>query len=281
MAGVFHGTRLVFSRMTATPTPASTPTTCPACGAASIGRFCSSCGATLAGETCPECSTVLSPGARFCHRCGATTAVRGVSRSRGPDSALPWAVAAIALVALTALVAGQNFRGARVATEQAAANGVVETPPDDGVVRGPDISRLSPRERAESLFDRIMRLSESGRIDSVRFFAPMAIAAYQMLDSLDTGQRYDLGRVGIVSGLSELARAQADTILAREPRHLLGLALAISAARLGRDRTAQSSLERRLLAAEKSELATNREEYLRHRVDIADAIAAARQQRGR
>jgi hypothetical protein len=125
-----------------------------------------------------------------------------------------------------------------------------------------------------------MRLSESGKADSVRFFAPMAIAAYQMLDSLDTDQRYDLGRVGIVSGLSELARAQADTILARQPRHLLGLTLAISAARLERDRAAQTALERRLLAAEKSELATKREEYLRHRADIADAIAAARQNGG-
>lgn len=223
---------------------------------------------------------MLSPGARFCHRCGAG-AVGGGPRSQRPDSALPWAVAAIALVALMALVAGRNFRGGRVATEQSAVADVVETPPDDGVVRGPDISRLSPRERAESLFDRIMRLSESGRTDSVRFFAPMAIAAYRMLDSLDTDQRYDLGRVGIVTGLSELARAQADTILARHPRHLLGLTLAISAARLERDRTVQSALERRLLSAEKSELATDREEYLRHRADIADAIAAARQQGGR
>jgi hypothetical protein len=181
-------------------------------------------------------------------------------------------------VALTALVAGRNFRGARVASEQAAG---VEAPPGDGVVRGPDISRLSGPQRAELLFERIMRLSESGQADSVRFFAPMAISAYQMLDSLNTDQRYDLGRVGIVSGLSELARAQADTILARQPRHLLGLALAISAARLERDRTAQAALERRLLDAEKGELAANREEYLRHRADIADAIAAARQPGGR
>lgn len=196
------------------------------------------------------------------------------------DSALPWAVAAIALVALTALVAGRNFRGARASVDQPVATADVE-PPADGVVRGPDISTLTPRQRAESLFDRIMRLSESGKTDSVRFFAPMAIAAYQMLDSLDTDERYDLGRVGLVSGLSELARAQADTILARHPRHLLGLALGISAARMERNRTAESALEQRLLAAEKSELATGREEYFRHRADIDDALAAARQRGSR
>ena len=260
--------------MTDAPTP-PTATTCPGCGALSSGRFCSSCGATLAGVACPECATILSPGARFCHRCGAS-ATGARTKARAVDSALPWAVAAIALVALTALVAGRNFRGARAATDAAAA-AVDAEPPMDGVVRGPDISTLSPRERAESLFDRIMRLSESGKSDSVRFFAPMAIAAYQMLDSLDLDERYDLGRVGIVTGLSELARAQADTILASNPRHLLGLSLGISAARLERNRGVESALERRLLAAEKSELAAGRQEYLRHRADIDEALATARQ----
>jgi hypothetical protein len=127
----------------------------------------------------------------------------------------------------------------------------------------------------------MMRLSEAGKTDSVRFFAPMAIAAYQMLDSLDVDERYDLGRVGLMSGLSELAKAQGDTILARNPRHLLGLALGIWAARLERNRATESALEQRLLAAEKTELASGREEYLRHRADIDDALAVARQKGSR
>lgn len=151
----------------------------------------------------------------------------------------------------------------------------------DGIVRGPDISTLSPRERAESLFERLMRLNESGKADSVRFFAPMAIAAYQMLDSLRPDDRYDLGRVGIVTGLTELARAQADTILAGHPRHLLGLILGISAARLERNGATESAMERRLLAAERSELASSRQEYLRHRADIDAALATARQKGSR
>ena len=266
--------------MTDTPTPGSSSTTCPACGAVSIGRFCSSCGATLAGVVCPECSTVLSPGARFCHRCGAS-AVGGSAKPRaGIDSALPWAVAAIALVALTALVAGRNFRGARDAADPAVAT-VDAEPPADGLVRGPDISTLTPRQRAQSLFDRLMRLSESGKTDSVRFFAPMAIAAFQMLDSLDIDDRYDLGRVGLVSGVIELAKAQADTILSQNPRNLLGLTLGISAARVEGDRPTERSLEQRLIAAEKGELAAGRGEYLRYRADIQGALATARQQGSR
>jgi hypothetical protein len=262
--------------MTDTPTPATPAATCPACGAVANGRFCSSCGAALAGVACPECATQLSPGARFCHRCGASV-LGGSTKTRAVDSALPWAVAAIALVALTALVAGRNFRGARNAEPPPQS---VESPAD-GVVRGPDISSLSPRDRAESLFDRIMLLSESGKGDSVLFFAPMAIAAFQMLDSLTVDDRYDLGRVGLVSGLSELAHAQADTILQGNPRHLLGLTLAASAARLDRNPAAESALQRRLLAAEKTELATGREEYQRHRTDIDSALAAARERGAR
>ena len=246
---------------------------CPACGNPATGRFCSSCGASIAGGTCPECSTVLSPGARFCHRCGASAV--GVARSarKAGESALPWAVAAIALVALTALVAGQQFHAARPASDPVTADAGPMT--SNGIVRAPDISQMTPSQRAELLFDRIMRLSETGQIDSVRFFAPMAIAAYQMLEPLDADQRYDLGRIGIVSGLSELARAQADTILAAHPSHLLGLALAISAARLERDRDRERSLSRRLLASRTVELAKNLPEYQRHRADIAEAIAIA------
>lgn len=263
--------------MTDVPTPTST--TCPACGALSVGRYCSSCGATLAGTACPECSTVLSPGARFCHRCGAS-ATADRSRARTVDTALPWAVAAIALVALTALVAGRNFRGARAVTDPTMVSAEAE-PVMGGIVRGPDISTLSPRERAESLFERLMRLDESGKADSVRFFAPMAIAAYQMLDTLGPDDRYDLGRIGIVTGLTELARAQADTMLASNPRHLLGLILGILAARVEQNGTTASALERRLLAAERSELASSRPEYLRHRADIDAALVIARQKGSR
>lgn len=59
---------------------------------------------------------------------------------------------------------------------------------DPAPVRGPDISQLSPAERAERLYRRVMILDSQSRSDSVLFFAPMALDAYGMLSSLDSAQ---------------------------------------------------------------------------------------------
>ena len=251
---------------------------CPNCGAIATGRFCASCGTALAGATCTACAAPLTPGARFCHRCG-TPAGSAPVAGRGFASGLPWAVAAIALVALVALVVGQRF-GARTsqsipsdgaATAEAAGSGAV-----GGMPRAPDISQMTPAQRAERLFDRIMAESEAGNTENVKTFMPMAIAAYEMLAPLTLDQRYDLGRIGIAGGDSVLARAQADTILKANPNHLLGLALAARAARLAGDEGRARTFETRLLAAEPKERATGSGEYLMHKNDIDAAVAAAR-----
>ena len=105
----------------ASPAPSSTARSCPNCAASVTGRFCAECGAAVDGAVCAGCRSVLSPGAKFCHRCGtpagaqpAAPVAQGASRAepRG-GGALPWAVAAIALLALVAMVAGQRFNVAR------------------------------------------------------------------------------------------------------------------------------------------------------------------------
>ena len=257
---------------------ASTSTTCPSCGATAEGRFCASCGAPLEGATCRTCASPLTTGARFCHHCGTpvgATQEQAVS-DRGTN-AIPWIVASIALVALIALVAAQRFRSpATTAVGAVAQNPISAMPPDQPMVRAPDISQLTPRERADRLFDRIMALHERGRSDSVQFFAQMAIPAYQMLQPLDLDARYDMGRIAEVAGVADFARAQADTILRAEPNHLLGLVLAIRAARLAGDESAAVAFERRLIAAEPAERRRNRDEYTRHRADIDAALDVAR-----
>jgi hypothetical protein len=97
-----------------------------------------------------------------------------------------------------------------------------------------------------------------------------------MLGTLNLDQRYDLGRIGEVSGAPQLAKAQADTILRESPTHLLGLTLAASVARTEGDDQARRAYEQRLLAAERSELAKASPEYQAHRVDIDSALARAR-----
>jgi Double zinc ribbon len=256
-------------------------TTCPSCGASADGRFCASCGAPLDGATCRACASSLTPGARFCHHCGSpASAVASAAEPRG-TTALPWVVASIALVALVALVAAQRFSAPTATRLDAPLNALPqaqlgEAPAAEPMGRAPDISKLSPRERADRLFDRIMALHERGRTDSVQFFAQMAIPAYQMVQPLDLDSRYDMGRIAEVAGLADFARAQADTILRANPNHLLGLALAIRTSRSAGNEAAATAFERRLIAAEPAERRRGLVEYTRHRADIDAALEIAR-----
>ena len=261
------------------PSTAPSPKTCPNCSAPVTGRFCSECGAAVADAACAGCRSLLSPGAKFCHRCGTAvgSAPPASTDQRSAASALPWAVAAIALLALVALVAGQRFGGSRAPTNSQTA----ALPPAAGGTepgRAPDISNLSPRERADKLYDRMMRLSSEGKTDSLQFFAPMALAVYQSVGPMDADLRYDFGRVAEVAGAVEIARAQADTILANDSTHLLGLVLAIRAAQLRNDAAAAAGFRRRLIAAEPTETPKQLPEYQRHQSDILDALAEARRQ---
>ena len=190
-------------------------------------------------------------------------------------NAIPWIVASIALVSLIALVAAQRFN-ATGETQPLPRTTLGEAPADQPMSRAPDISQLTPRERADRLFDRIMGLHERGRTDSVKFFAQMASPAYQMVQPLDLDARYDMGRIAEVAGLTDFARAQADTILRAEPNHLLGLVLAIRAARLAGNESAAGAFERRLITAEPAERRRDRAEYTRHRADIDAALEVAR-----
>lgn len=234
---------------------------------------------------CAACRAPLSAGAKFCHRCG--TAVGSIpvqpatsdrGHAGGAPAALPWAVAGIALLALIALLAGQRFNA-----RPGPSAGGDALPPQapagmgpSGAVRGPDISALTPRERADRLYDRIMRLDSEGKQDSVEFFAQMGISAYQMLPEQDLDTRYDMGRIAEVAGAIPLARAQADSILAAAPDHLLGLMLAISTARDAGDTASARALQQRLVRAQATELAKNLPEYQRHQQEIAAAIDEAR-----
>jgi hypothetical protein len=179
-------------------------------------------------------------------------------------SALPWIVPGIAVMALVAFLIGQRVaRGsAPVATEAAAPTGM----------RAPDISSMSPDERASKLFDIVMRFGEEGKIDSLKFFAPMAVQAYDMLGPPTVHTRYDVGMIGIVSGDITLARAEADTILATNKTNLLGLVLAMKAAGLRQDMKARSEYLRRLVAAAPAERAKNVKEYEEHKADIDAAL---------
>jgi hypothetical protein len=266
--------------------PTGTPAICPTCGEPASGHFCASCGSPLAGSRCSACATILTPGAKFCHRCGVAAGASGGGRADASSTTLPWAVAGIAIVSLVALLAGQRFRSTPpvdAAQAQAQAQGAPQGDADAGApapdasvsgVRAPDISSLSPRERADRLYDRIMRLDTEGKKDSVQFFAPMAIAAYQMIPNPDADARYDMGRIAEVAGALPAAKSEADSILAKQPTHLLGLVLAMQVAHASGDTAGASAYRAKLRSAQKSELAKKLPEYTRHTADIRDALAS-------
>lgn len=264
-------------------------TACSVCGTGGTGRFCANCGATLTSGKCAACDTPLSPGAHYCHRCGKPVGARSAApaTATGSSSSLPWAVAAIALLALLAMSAGRFFNANKGSSLDAPVNALPQAglddrgatsgdDPSDGGIRAPDISSLSPQERADRLFNRVMLLNSQGKNDSVLFFAPMAISAYQMLSPLNNDQRYDMGRIAEVAGALPLAKAQADTILRSTPNHLLGLILAARIVSLSADSTARRQYESKLLAAEKDEMQKKLPEYDRHQDDISAALADAR-----
>lgn len=227
---------------------------------------------------CSECGTQLNPGARFCHDCGSPVQGRGASAPSAPglSNALRWGVPALAIAALIVLSVVQ-FGSRRDAPEAGATVPVGATPLGaGGVVSAPDISSMSPQERADRLFDRVMRLASEGKADSAAFFGPMARSAIEALAPLTAHQHYDLGLVELVTGDVPAATAQADTILRERSTHLLGLALGARAADARGDAAAARDFRRRLLAADSAERARALPEYADHEADLRAAVDSAR-----
>lgn len=220
---------------------------------------------------CANCGAALGERGKFCHRCGAARDGSGArplgAAQSGATPILPWAIAGIAVLALVAFIAGQKFGGGRAPVVGSSTQNVAPAG-----ARAVDIASMSPQERADRLFDRVMTLVAQGKSDSVQFFAPMAVQSFEALTPLDAHARYDLGLLGVVSGDGSLARAQADTILFAQPTHLLGLILAMRAAGLQGDTALRAQFAARLRAALVAERAKGLPEYTDHGPDIDAAV---------
>lgn len=238
---------------------------CPSCGApATAGRFCTECGAPLAENVaCAACSAALPPGARFCNQCG--TAAGMAPATHGGESApatratiLPWAVAGLATVALLVVVLLPRFTSSG---PEPIATGPAGPP---GNASSVDISSMTPRERADRLFNRVMQSVSTGDSAQARAFMPMALAAYEQVPDLDLDGRYHDAVLHLLDGDPESARAQADSILAAEPTHLFGLFTAAQAEQaLGREAAARK-LYQEFLENYDAEIARGLPEYRDH-----------------
>src|SRR5436190_23286076 len=213
--------------------------------------------------TCHACGAQLSSTARFCHKCGAAVAT---ATATGWRAGLPWGLAGAALGALITVIAMRSATAPRLSNE-----------PGGSVARPADISQMSPDERANRLFNRVMILAEAGKQDSVQFFLPMALGAYAQLPTLDADARYHVGMLELAGGDPAAALGQADTIQRANPTHLFIYVLRAHAYQ----QQGNKQLERRayadFLRNEPAESAKQRPEYADH----ADALTSFKQDAAR
>jgi len=208
---------------------------------------------------CHACGAQLAGTARFCHKCGAQ--VGGASpQATGWRGGLPWGVAGVAVGALLTVLALRLGAGSR---EQGAGR-QADTPAPSSLLPAPDISQMSPEERATRLYNRVMSLHSQGKADSAEFFLPMALQAYAMLPALDVDARYHIGVLALTGGNGAAALAQADTIRHAVPTHLFAFMLRARALELARDATGALRAYRDFLRNEKGERAKQRPEYAEH-----------------
>ncbi len=133
----------------------------------------------------------------------------------------------------------------------------------------PDISQLSPRERFDRLYNRIMQAAEQGDTAQVERFTPMALGAYAQLDTFDADARYHAAVIRLQSGDVAGAHALADTILEQAPDNLLGYLLRGTAAGIADDPGARTQAQREFLRRFDREMAKGRPEYRDHAPVIA------------
>ena len=144
----------------------------------------------------------------------------------------------------------------------------------------PDLTTLSPRERFDRLYNRVMRAAETGNTDEVARFAPMAFAAYRQLPAVDADARYHAAVLHLhVAGDTALALRLADSIAADIPRHLFAALIRGTAGRQAGNPGLLAAAQRDLLAAWEEEQQADRPEYRDHRTmleQFRDAALRAR-----
>lgn len=245
---------------------------CSECGAEGSGNFCARCGAPLGEEgspRCPDCGAELEEDAYFCSGCGEP--VRERPRKSFRDQ-LPWVLSGLALIAFAVgitlfiqnqtsprrpgdpptggVVSGGSQQMSGVDPSETGLGGSSAGGGADGAMpTAEELEKMSPREAADRLFNRTMRMQAAGSSpDRVPFFARMGVRAYRRLppEQVNADVRFHVGLLQLARGETAAARAEADTILSGEEDNLLGLLLASRAAEAAGDSALARRYRRRL-----------------------------------
>lgn len=221
---------------------------------------------------CHACGTQLASNARFCHKCGA---VLLSAQATGWRAGLPWALAGVAVGALITVVGLRLTGGTPAASAPEASLPTQAGGGGPGMGRPPDISQMSPEERATRLYNRVMTLHAAGKADSAEFFLPMALQAYQMLPTLDIDARYHMGVLRLTGGDAAGALAEADSIGRLAGTHLFGFVLRAQALELQHDSRRAQQAYRDFLKHEAAERARGLPEYTDHAQNLDSFHARA------
>jgi hypothetical protein len=201
-----------------------------------------------------------------------------------------WTLAGALCVVLLALIIFKVIREAQPAAAPEMANAGAQSA-GEAVPKGgsggtggspPDISQMSPRERFDRLFNRVMQAGGRGDTAQVIRFTPMALAAYSQLDSVDADARYHAAVLRTGIGDMPGALALADTLLARNPGHLFGYIIRGTVAATQNDTARRRQAQRDFRAHFAAESAADRPEYREHQPVLdefkqgADSVARNR-----
>ncbi len=232
-------------------------------------------GKPAAGPACPACGGATVSEARYCHACGASLqpGSGGGKWSPGRLTGLA-AVAAVVVVAVVAVVTFSERDSAPPPSSIPLAP-MFDAPPVARSGGLPDLSRMTPREAADRLFNRIMMASEQGKRAEALRFVPMAVEAYGGLPAMDRDAIYHLGLIHGVAGNHANVERQIAALRQGARNHLLALVLEHDAAERSGDRAAVSRVLGAYAAAYGAEIAIERPEYGGHRKTIERFRATA------
>ncbi|MEO8451479.1 MAG: zinc ribbon domain-containing protein [Gemmatimonadota bacterium] len=239
---------------------------CPSCGSDAAGLFCAACGAPVGAAHCSSCGAALSPGSRFCASCGQGIGSSSRPPARSKLTLLPVIAGGLAIVALLVVLYRSDSRARQAAS-------VPEPEPE---AAPPDLGSMTPRERFDRLYDRVMRATEKGDQATVDRFGQMALAAYGMLDQVDTDARYHAVLLRLHLNDADGARQLVDTIVRTANGHLFGYLAQGMMARWKSDSAALEAAYRGYVGRYDTELAKHLDEYTAHKTMLDQFLTDAK-----
>ncbi len=181
----------------------------------------------------------------------------------------------VALLGVVIAFLAKNERRPDNAGPMAAPLSAVAATGDGPAGTPPDISNMSPKERYDRLYNRVMRAAESGDQATVEQFTPMTVMAYQQLDSIDADARFHMAMLLLHTGQVPGAVAEGDSILKFSPGHLFGYMIRGAAARWNKDDAALKKAQSDFMGRYDSEMKAHRPEYGEHERAVSDFRASA------